>query len=1001
MADPPLSQPLANAVSGLHIGASADPSTSRSSHGSPSDPIPPPTTPPANERRTFPQHHPFTFHSTPIRPSLNNWVIARQTGRARRLGLVDDTGMGTHFHQLGIQTFHARIPGPSPTASDRDGFIKPDIDRTEMSERAIGIELAKTIKSVLQAAGTSGLRVLHTPTHKGKGDHSKQSDTINDIGIYLDTEVVRRTTILTDEDALKSKLTKEELASGDFGRRSWYSMAALGEVKSLNNGECAFYMRPKSSSSSDVPLEEDNTEVADGGSEEPQPSSTTDAPHSGMDDNADAFADEAGPLDPSADDVDGKPYIRRAAKGEFALGQLGDYMHNLSTHQHRLFSYGFYVQWRWARLLYFDRTGALISEPFDWTETSSPLHDFVWKLAHMTREQLGYDPTAQEASYDEIKQVIKKATDSSLPKDLQPYVKDAFLSKAKAKKRKGSAEDALECDPDEAPIYRLTVTSSDPSPDEAFPDSKLNPPPVGGQRTSERTFLVGRPHFVADSLIGRCTRGYIAFDLVTEQFCFLKDSWRPLVPGRTRPEHLVYERLHSCGVVRIATLVCGGDVGGPLQQPTVTHDCFPERKRPVPRVHYRIVIKEIGLPLVEFADFGELNRVFLDAMAAHYTAWEKAGILHRDVSVGNILIDPVTRRGYLIDWDLSRLRSELEHGPVEPDRTGTWQFRSALSLMFPRKPYRLSDDIESFVHTYRWLVLRFHETDVSGLRTFVQGEYEQSAKAGIPGIRIGGQHKLQLFAAPTPPFQVTDNDGLQKLLDDLAYNCFKHYQMIDKKLMTALYGIPKNSSQQTRQPAPAPAEEERDRPDDLMDVFGSIVGEEPAPAALSPPTPPEPVPIVPHPHQATSPTADPCDVDGFLSKHGPLVKVFLKRKSNAAPRQDDQFHLHFSDEPPDLVLNVGPRGISTLSRSQTLDSNQHFPPGRQAVVSPAATSQKASAGPDPSSATSSSSAVQRNKRRQDDDSDDDSEAPAPEADSNSESPTRVQVPKRQKNTMTQ
>ncbi|KAI1782508.1 hypothetical protein LXA43DRAFT_1143462 [Ganoderma leucocontextum] len=84
----------------------------------------------------------------------------------------------------------------------------------------------------------------------------------------------------------------------------------------------------------------------------------------GIDDSADDFADEASPLNPSADDVDGKPYIRRAAKGEFALGQLGD-MHNLSTNQHRLFSYGFYVQWRWARLLYFDRTGALISEPFD------------------------------------------------------------------------------------------------------------------------------------------------------------------------------------------------------------------------------------------------------------------------------------------------------------------------------------------------------------------------------------------------------------------------------------------------------------------------------------------------------------------------------------------------------------------------------------------------------------------------------------------------------------
>ena len=50
-------------------------------------------------------------------------------------------------------------------------------------------------------------------------------------------------------------------------------------------------------------------------------------------------------------------------------------------------------------------------------------------------------------------------------------------------------------------------------------------------------------------------------------------------------------------------------------------------------------------------------------------AYEEAGILHRDISVGNILIDPKTRCGFLIDWDLSRLVSELGHGPMEPDRT--------------------------------------------------------------------------------------------------------------------------------------------------------------------------------------------------------------------------------------------------------------------------------------------------------------------------------------------
>ena len=51
------------------------------------------------------------------------------------------------------------------------------------------------------------------------------------------------------------------------------------------------------------------------------------------------------------------------------------------------------------------------------------------------------------------------------------------------------------------------------------------------------------------------------------------------------------------------------------------------------------------------------------------TACHWAGILHRDISIGNILINPVNRTGILIDWDLSRLISELGDGPMEPDRT--------------------------------------------------------------------------------------------------------------------------------------------------------------------------------------------------------------------------------------------------------------------------------------------------------------------------------------------
>ena len=333
-----------------------------------------------------------------------------------------------------------------------------------------------------------------------------------------------------------------------------------------------------------------------------------------------------------AAEVEGPPYIVAPPAGLQAFYQLTANMAKLFTHQHRLFAYRFYVQWKWAWLLRFDRSGVLISEPFDWTETTSLLHDFVWKVAHMTLEELGYDPTVQVASNSENDLLRSKLGDElkSLPTKVQQYVLNAFLSTA-PRRHEGTTLNAGDSTNlktvakvksavplDEILIYKLTVTSSNPPSDEALPDLPPAPPAPSSTTPSvssasasvEREFLVGRPYFAMSSLFGRCTRGYIAFDLETKTFCFLKDSWRPLAPGRSHPEHLMYERLHNYKVPHIASLICGGDVGGSRAQVTTVQDYIPAEKKIIARVHYRIVIEEIGVPITEFQNFAELAVVF-------------------------------------------------------------------------------------------------------------------------------------------------------------------------------------------------------------------------------------------------------------------------------------------------------------------------------------------------------------------------------------------------------
>ncbi|KAI0750211.1 hypothetical protein C8Q80DRAFT_1233155 [Daedaleopsis nitida] len=87
------------------------------------------------------------------------------------------------------------------------------------------------------------------------------------------------------------------------------------------------------------------------------------------------------------------------------------------------------------------------------------------------------------------------------------------------------------------------------------------------------------------------------------------------------------------------------------------------------RSHMRFIMAHVGRPITEFKNTYELVRAFYDAIIGHKKAYEEAGILHRDISVGNIMIlddrdkdDSPT--GFLLDFDYSSI---VEH-VVDPKR---------------------------------------------------------------------------------------------------------------------------------------------------------------------------------------------------------------------------------------------------------------------------------------------------------------------------------------------
>ncbi|KAI0350409.1 hypothetical protein OH77DRAFT_1413043 [Trametes cingulata] len=184
---------------------------------------------------------------------------------------------------------------------------------------------------------------------------------------------------------------------------------------------------------------------------------------------------------------------------------------------------------------------------------------------------------------------------------------------------------------------------------------------------------------------------------------------------------------------------------------------------PKERSHVRFVIDTVGRPLSQFRSTKELVTAIRDAIKGHQLAMEYGGILHRDVSTGNILIVDQPRqhrtKGVLHDFDYSsmtavppaeakatassdppplrllELEEEFENVAQFKERTGTYYF-IALQLLEPAYKEVCHDarhDLESFYWVLLWIVLRYtkyvHVDPTGCSEVFVYGDDKAAASA--------------------------------------------------------------------------------------------------------------------------------------------------------------------------------------------------------------------------------------------------------------------------------
>lgn len=283
--------------------------------------------------------------------------------------------------------------------------------------------------------------------------------------------------------------------------------------------------------------------------------------------------------------------------------QVCDYVAEVQTSQHRRFFLTVSIYKTTTRLMRWDRVGAIISEPIDLGKEPEKLYEFLYRLKYATDLQLGLDPTARVIvkDIDNHPSVIAvNAALMSLPTSSRttPFIKEAFSDKL-------------------WPYYELDV-------------------PDQGDPNTTHTFLVRNPSTNSAEATGRATKGYVAFDVGTNMFRFLKDSWRTDAQN-VHPELEVYCRLKAAitpPVEGLASVCCGGDLKEPVypasdaevtykSQATETQE-FSGTNQYVyyPRVHTRIVLNEVGIPLKHYKDSKELCAAVMTAFYGESNALE-------------------------------------------------------------------------------------------------------------------------------------------------------------------------------------------------------------------------------------------------------------------------------------------------------------------------------------------------------------------------------------------
>ena len=119
------------------------------------------------------------------------------------------------------------------------------------------------------------------------------------------------------------------------------------------------------------------------------------------------------------------------------------------------------------------------------------------------------------------------------------------------------------------------------------------------------------------------------------------------------------------------------------------------------RVHRRLILSDYGIPIYKAGSRQALLAALADCIEGHESLRQTAGLLHRDISIGNLMVGE-DNRGFLIDLDLA-IHEQRVSASGAKGKTGTRAFMAIGALL--GEQHSFMHDLESFFWVLFWICI--------------------------------------------------------------------------------------------------------------------------------------------------------------------------------------------------------------------------------------------------------------------------------------------------------